>query len=59
MPKISAEKLETIAATLLMRSGSSEEEATIIARHSITANLAGPQEPQMANWRNIMMARRV
>ena len=41
MPKIPADKLETIAATLLQKSGSSEEEAAIIARHSIGANLAG------------------
>lgn len=41
MPKIAADRLETIAATLLQGSGASAEEAAIIAKHSIGANLAG------------------
>ena len=41
MPTISAEKLEDIAARLLQVAGASEEEAAIVSRHSIGANLAG------------------
>ena len=41
MPTVPAEKLREIAADLLMGAGASEEEAAIISRHSIGANLAG------------------
>ena len=41
MPKIAADKLEKIAARLLKGAGASAEEAAIIAKHSIGANLAG------------------
>ena len=41
MPNVSAEKLEDIAAQLLQGAGASEEEAGIISRHSVGANLAG------------------
>ena len=41
MPTAAADRLEKIAASLLVGSGASEEEAEIIARHSIGANLAG------------------
>jgi uncharacterized oxidoreductase len=41
MPTVPADRLEKIAATLLQGAGASEEEATITARHSIGANLAG------------------
>ena len=41
MPKIDADRLEKIAATLLQGAGASAEEAAIIAKHSIGANLAG------------------
>ena len=41
MPTISAEQLREIASQLLQGAGASEEEATIISRHSMGANLAG------------------
>ena len=41
MPTIQADRLTTIALELLKGSGASEDEAEIIARHSIGANLAG------------------
>ncbi len=41
MPIVSADRLQSIAASLLRSAGASEEEAAIIARHSIEANLAG------------------
>ena len=41
MPTIAADRLRTIAARLLVGAGASGEEAAIISRHSIGANLAG------------------
>ena len=41
MPTVDADRLTTIAAELLKGSGASEEEAEIISRHSVGANLAG------------------
>ena len=41
MPTVAADRLEQIAAALLVGCGASEEEAEIISRHSIGANLAG------------------
>ena len=41
MPTIPAEELQNIAATLLRGAGASAEEAEIVSRHSIGANLAG------------------
>ena len=41
MPKVAADRLEKIAATLLQGAGASAEESAIIAKHSIGANLAG------------------
>lgn len=41
MPTVLPDKLEVITRTLLSGAGASEEEASIIARHSIGANLAG------------------
>lgn len=41
MPTVQAEKLKTIATALLKGAGASDEEAAIISRHSIGANLAG------------------
>ena len=41
MPTVAADKLRTIAAELLKGAGASEEEATVVARHSVGANLAG------------------
>jgi len=41
MPRIAADRLEKIAATLLQGAGASAEEAAIISKHSIGANLAG------------------
>ena len=41
MPTIQADKLTNIAATLLRGAGASDEEASIVSRHSIGANLAG------------------
>ena len=41
MPTVQAERLRTIASELLKGAGASEEEAAIISRHSIGANLAG------------------
>lgn len=41
MPTIAADKLQTIAATLLEGAGASAEEAAIVSRHSVGANLAG------------------
>ena len=35
MPRIAADRLEKIAATLLQGAGASAEEAAIIAKHSI------------------------
>ena len=41
MPTVSADRLRSIAAALLQAAGASEEEAAVISRHSIGANLAG------------------
>ena len=41
MPTIQADRLQNIAAELLKGAGASEEEAAIVSRHSIGANLAG------------------
>ena len=41
MPTVEADRLEVIASRLLQAAGASEEEAVIISRHSIGANLAG------------------
>ena len=41
MPTIQPQRLEGIAARLLVAAGASEDEAEIISRHSIGANLAG------------------
>jgi LDH2 family malate/lactate/ureidoglycolate dehydrogenase len=41
MPTVQAARLRTVAAALLQGAGASPEEAAIIARHSIGANLAG------------------
>ena len=41
MPTVQADKLKEIAAQLLMGAGASEEEAAIVSRHTIGANLAG------------------
>ena len=41
MPTIQSQRLEGIAARLLVAAGASEHEAEIISRHSIGANLAG------------------
>ena len=41
MPKVPAGRLERIASRLLQGAGASEEEANIVSRHSIAANLAG------------------
>ena len=41
MPTFPAERLQNIAAQLLQGAGASEEEAAIVSRHSIGANLAG------------------
>ena len=41
MPTISAEQLREIASQLLQGAGASAEEASIISRHSMGANLAG------------------
>lgn len=41
MPIMSADRLQSIAARLLRGAGAGEEEAAIVARHSIAANLAG------------------
>ncbi len=41
MPTVQAEKLEEIAAELLKGAGASDQEATIVSKHSIGANLAG------------------
>ena len=41
MPTVSADRLRDIASQLLQGAGASEEEASIISRHSIGANLAG------------------
>ena len=41
MPTVPADRLREIAAQLLQASGASEEEAAIVSRHSIGANLAG------------------
>ncbi len=41
MPTVKADRLEEIASRLLQAAGASEEEAVIISRHSIGANLAG------------------
>ena len=41
MPTIQSDRLQTIAAKLLMGAGASEEEAAIVSRHSVGANLAG------------------
>ena len=41
MPTVQAERLQEIAAELLKGAGASDEEATIVSKHSIGANLAG------------------
>ncbi len=41
MPIVSADRLRSIAASLLRGAGASGEEAATVARHSIAANLAG------------------
>ena len=41
MPTIQADKLREIEEVLLEAAGASREEAEIVARHSIAANLAG------------------
>ena len=41
MPNVSAEKLIEIARSLLVAAGASEEEAAVIARYNIGANLVG------------------
>ena len=41
MPTVQADRLENIAGRLLQAAGASEEEAAIVSRHSIGANLAG------------------
>ena len=41
MPTISVEQLREIASQLLQGAGASAEEASIISRHSMAANLAG------------------
>lgn len=41
MPIIEADRLQDIAARLLIGAGASEEEAAVVARHSVGANLAG------------------
>src|SRR6195952_6095461 len=41
MPNVTAEKLTEIAKGLLIGAGASEEEATVIARYNIGANLVG------------------
>ncbi len=41
MPTIQSERLQDIACRLLQAAGASEEEAAIVSRHSVSANLAG------------------
>ncbi|MCH9669892.1 MAG: Ldh family oxidoreductase [Gammaproteobacteria bacterium] len=41
MPTLTPEAAEKLAGALLQGAGASEEEATIVARHCINANLAG------------------
>ena len=41
MPRIQADRLQELARRLLIGAGASEEEAAIVSRHSIGANLAG------------------
>ena len=41
MPTIQADRLQNIAASLLIGAGASAEEAAIVSRHSVGANLAG------------------
>src|ERR1700691_6589246 len=41
MPNVSAEKLIDIAKALLVAAGASEEEAAVIARYNVGANLVG------------------
>src|ERR671933_1648206 len=41
MPRVSAEDLHRIGTTLLIAAGAPAEEAEIVMRHSIDANLAG------------------
>ena len=41
MPTVAADKLREIATALLRGAGASDEEAAIVSRHSIDANLAG------------------
>jgi uncharacterized oxidoreductase len=41
MPTIQADRLQELAARLLKAAGASDEEAAIVSRHSIGANLAG------------------
>ena len=41
MPTVQADRLRDIASQLLMGAGASVEEAEIVSRHSIGANLVG------------------
>jgi LDH2 family malate/lactate/ureidoglycolate dehydrogenase len=41
MPIVSAERLESLAAEILQGAGASQEEAAIVARHCVAADLAG------------------
>ena len=41
MPTVSADELKEVAAQLLRGAGASDEEAAIVSRHSIDANLVG------------------
>jgi uncharacterized oxidoreductase len=41
MPTINADRLQRLAAQLLIGAGASEQEAAIVSRHSVGANLAG------------------
>ena len=49
MPNLSAEKLETLSSKLMQAAGASESEARIIARHLISANLAGHESHGVIN----------
>jgi LDH2 family malate/lactate/ureidoglycolate dehydrogenase len=41
MPNVSAERLHQIGKALLVEAGAPQDEAEIVMRHSIDANLAG------------------
>ena len=49
MPNLSADNLETLARQLMQAAGASESEASIIARHLITANLSGHESHGIIN----------